>query len=175
MQERSVFRSSTITELQSTLKKEIEKLQKEIEEYSKTIGEKLRDAQTEDPKEMEEFKAILAGPQDPKKKQPVKKKESKQWKEMQALTIFDGIGLKGELEIYFKSLEALNAKLEKLKKVSESLDSLVTQGFRKDIGVVALLGSDLSFRLSFLKGVAPKTKFTYKTIFDVEAEKPIVL
>ena len=175
MQERAIFRYDTITELQSALKKELDKLQKETGEYSKAIGEQLRNIQTEDPKEMEEFKTALAGPKDPKKKQPVKKRESKQWKQMQALTIFDGIGVKGELEIYFKSLEELNAKLEKLKKISESLDSLVTQGFRKDMGVVALLGSDLSFRISFLKGVAPKAKFAYKSIFDVEAENPIAL
>lgn len=175
MQERTIFRCSTVTELQSALKKELDKLQTETMEHSKTIGEKLRNTEIEDPKEMEEFKIALEGPKDPKKKQPVKKKESKQWKQIQELTIFDGIGVKGELEIYFKSLEELNKKLEKLKKISESLDSLVNQGFRRDIGVVALLGSDLSFRISFLKAVAPKTKFTYKSIFDVEAENPIVL
>jgi len=174
MRERAILRFSTISELQDELKKRVDKLQKETEEYSKAIGEKLRSVQTEDPKEMEEFKTMLSGPQDPKKK-PVKRKESKQWKEMQALTIFDGIGIKGELEIYFKSLEELNAKLEKLKKVSESVDSLVAQGFRKDMGAVVLLGSDLTFRISFLKGVPPKAKFTYKTIFDVEAENPIAL
>ena len=174
MEERVVLRFSTISELQSELKKQLDKLQKETEEYSKAIGEKLRNTQTEDPKEMEEFKAILAGPQDPKKK-PARRKESKQWKEMQALTIFDGIGIKGELEIYFKSLEELNAKLEKLKKVSESVDTLVSQGFRKDMGAIVFLGSDLTFRISFLKGVPPKAKFTFKTIFDVQAENPIAL
>ena len=174
MRERAILRFSTISELQSELKKRVDKLQKETEEYSKAIGEKLRNTQAEDPKEMEEFKTMLSGPQDPKKK-PVKRKESKQWKEMQALTIFDGIGIKGELEIYFKSLEELNAKLEKLKKVSESVDSLVSQGFRKDMGAIVMLGSDLTFRIAFLKGVPPKAKFTYKTIFDVEAENPIAL
>ena len=124
MQERVIFRFGTVTELQSALKKELDKLQKETEEYSKSIGEKLRNVQTEDPKEMEEFKTALAGPKDPKKKQPVKKKESKQWKEIQALRIFDGIGVRGELEIYFKSLEELNIKLEKLKKISAAAGKL---------------------------------------------------
>ena len=174
MKERVILRFSTISELQAELKNRIDRLQKETEEYSKVIGEKLRSTQIEDPKEMEEFKAALEGPQDPKKKL-TKRKESKHWKEMQALSIFDGIGIKGELEIYFKSLEELNAKLEKLKKVSESVNSLVAQGFRKDMGAIVMLGSDLTFRIAFLKGVPPKAKFTYKTIFDVQAENPIAL
>ena len=174
MQERAIFRFSTITELQSALKKEIGLLQKEADDYSKSIGEKLRDAQTDDPKELEEFRTMLDGPQDSKKK-PVKRKESKQWREVQSLTIYDGIGLKGELEVYFKSLDELNTKLEKLKKISESVDTLDSQGFRKDLGIVTMMGSDLTFKIAFLKAIPSKTKFTYKTIFDVEAENPIAI
>ncbi len=174
MQERTIIKFSTITELQSALKKEIDSLQKKTEEYSIQIGEKLRNSQTEDPKELEEFRTTLDGPQDSKKK-PVKRKESKQWREVQSLSIYDGIGLKGELEIYFKSLEELKLKLEKLKKISESADTLVSQGFKKDLGIVAMIGGDLSFKMAFLKSVPRKAKFSYKTIFDVEAENHIAI
>ena len=173
-QERTITKFSTITELQSELKKEIESLQKKTDEYSTQIGEKLRNTQTEDPKELEEFRTMLDGPQDSKKK-PVKKKESKQWREVQSLSIYDGIGLKGELEIYFKSLEELKLKLEKLKKISESVDALVSQGFKKDLGIISMISGDLSFKLAFLRNVTRKAKFTYKTIFDVEAEKHIAI
>jgi len=173
MQERTVIKFRTITELQTEIKKESEELQKKIDEYSKQIGEKLRSIETEDPKETEEFRAMLDN-KDPKKK-TVKKKESKQWMEFQALSIYDGIGFKGELEMYFKTLEDLKAKLEKIKKIDLSIDALITQGFRKDLGVLVVIGGDLSFRMVALKNLARKTKFTYKTIFDVEAEKPIAL
>lgn len=173
MQEITITKFRTITELQSEIKKELDELQKKIDEYSKQVGEKLRSTETEDPKEMEEFKTMLDN-KDPKKK-TVKKKDSKQWMEFQALSIYDGIGFKGELEIYFKALEELKAKLEKFKKIEGSIDALISQGFRKDLGVLAVIGRDLSFRLVALKTTARKAKFSYKTIFDVEAEKPIAL
>lgn len=173
MQERTINKFNSITDLQSALKKEIDELQKKTDECSKIIGEKLRDVQTEDPKELEEFRTALDGPQDPKKK-PVKKKESKQWKEVQSLSIYDGVGVKGEIEIYFKGLEELKIKLEKMKKISESVDALVTQGFRKDLGVVTVMSGDLSFKIAFLKSVSRRAKFAFKSIFDVEVENPIV-
>lgn len=174
MEERTIIKFSSITELQTKLKKEIDTLQKKTDECSKVIGEKLRNVQTEDAKDLEEFKTMLDGPQDAKKK-PIKKKESTMWKDINSLSIYDGIGLKGEIEIYFKSLEELKTKLEKLKKISESVDVLISKGFRKDLGVVAMLSGDLSFRISFLKNVSQRPKFAYKTIFEVEAEKPIAI
>ena len=174
MQERTINRFSSITELQSALKKELEILQKKTDEYSQLIGEKLRNTQTEDPKEIEEFKTMLDGPQDAKKK-PIKKKESKQWREVQSVMIYDGIGLKGELEIYFKSLDELKLKLDKIKKISESVDDLVAKGFRKDLGIIATMSGDLSFSIVFLKSAPRRAKFAYKTIFDVEAENQIAV
>lgn len=173
MQERAISKFRTITELQSEVKKELEEIQKKIDGYSKHVGEKLRNIETEDPKEMEEFRTML-NDKDPKKK-AVKKKDSKQWMEFQVLSIYDGIGSKGELEMYFKTLEELKTKLEKFKKIEGSIDALVSQGFRKDLGVLVVIGGDLSFRMVALKNIARKAKFSYKTIFDVEAEKPIEL
>ncbi|MDE1845422.1 MAG: hypothetical protein KGI10_08870 [Thaumarchaeota archaeon] len=173
MQERTITKFRTITELQSEIKKELDELQKKIDDYSKQVGEKLRSTEKEDPKEMEEFRTMLDD-KDPKKK-PVKKKDSKQWMEFQALSIYDGIGFKGELEVYFKTLEELKAKLEKLKKVEGSIEALISQGFRKDLGLLVVIGGDLSFRMVALKNTKRKAKFSYKTIFDVEAENPIAV
>lgn len=158
-------------ELQHTLKKEIDLLQKKSDEYSKLIGEKLRDGQSSTPGEFDEIKAVLDAPKDGKKK-PVKKKESTQWKQFQSVQIYDGICLKGELEIYFQGLEALKIKLEKLKKISESIDALLAQGLKKDLGCLVLITVD-SFRMTFLRGSQKKARFAYKSIFSVEAEKPI--
>lgn len=174
MQERIVYRFNSITDLQTALKNETDKLQKKTDEYSKIIGEKLRDTQTEDPKELEEFRTALDGPQDPKKKS-AKRKESKQWKEVQSLSIYDGLNMKGEIEVYFKSLEELKIKLEKIKKISESVDGLVSRGFRKDLGVLAVMSGDLSFKIAFLKNASRRKKFAFKSIFDVEVENPVVI
>src|SRR5574340_730443 len=171
MQERTITKFRTITELQSEIKKELDELQKKIDDYSKQVGEKLRSTEKEDPKEIEEFRTMLDD-KDPKKK-PVKKKDSKQWMEFQALSIYDGIGFKGELEVYFKTLEELKAKLEKLKKVEGSIEALISQGFRKDLGLLVVMGGDLSFRMVALKNAERKAKFSYETIFDVEAENAI--
>jgi len=171
MQEHEVLKFNTMEELQRTLKKELDMLQKKSDEYSKLIGEKLRDSQSDTPGEFDEIKAMLEGPKDAKKK-PVKKKESTQWKQFQSVQIYDGICLKGELEIHFQGLEVLKIKLEKLKKISESVDALLAQGLKKELGCLVLITVD-SFRMTFLRGGQKKSRFAYKSIFTVEAEKPI--
>ena len=171
MREHEVLKFNTIEELQQALKKELDLLQKKSDEYSKLIGEKLRDTQSSTPGEFDEIKAMLEPPKDGKKKPP-KKKETTQWKQFQSVQIYDGICLKGELEIHFQGLEALKVKLEKLKKISESIDALLAQGLKKDLGCLVLLTVD-SFRMTFLRGALKKQRFAYKSIFIVEAEKPI--
>ncbi len=174
MQEREITKFNTVAELQATLKKELDSLQKKSEEYSKLIGEKLRSQQGANPAEFEELKAALEGPKDPKKK-PVKKKQSTQWKQFESVQIFDGISLKGELEIYFQTLEELKAKVEKLKKIVDSVDKLLTQGLKKELGCLVMMSGDLSFRIAFVSGSQSKTRFAYKSIFNVEAESPIAI
>ena len=172
MQEREIIKFNTVAELQITLKKELDLMQKKSEEYSKLVGEKLRSGQGGNPGEFEELKAMLEGPKDPKKK-PSKKKETKNWKEFDSVQIYDGIGLKGELEIYFQALEETKLKVEKLKKIVDSIDKLVTQGLKKELGCLVMMTGDLSFRMSFLGAGQAKPRFGYKSIFNVEAENPI--
>ena len=169
MREHEVLKFDTMAELQVTLKKELEYLQKQSDEYSKLIGEKLRENQSSSPGEFDDIKTVLEGPKDPKKK-PTKKKESTQWKQFQAVEIYDGICLKGELEIHFQGLEALKIKLEKVRKISDSIDALLSQGLKKDLGCLVLLTGD-SFKMTFLRGGQKKSRFAYKSIFTVEAEK----
>ena len=172
MQERELIKFNTVSELQLALKKELDLMQKKSEEYSKLIGEKLRSEQTANSTEFDEIKAALEGPKDPKKK-PTKKKESTQWKQFESVQIYDGISMKGELEIYFQTLEELKAKVEKLKKIAESVDKLVSQGLKKELGGLVMMSGDLSFRITFVGSGQSKPKFAYKSIFDVEAENLI--
>ena len=173
MQEKEIIKFDTVSELQSTLKKELELMQKKCEEYSKSVGEKLRSQQGESSTAFDEIKAALEGPQDGKKK-PTKKKQSTQWKQFESILIYDGVGLKGELEIYFQGLEEVKLKEEKLKKIVDSVDKLITQGLKKELGCLAMINGDMTFRIAF-RSSQPKAKFGYKSIFNVEAEKPIAI
>ncbi|HMK32576.1 MAG TPA: hypothetical protein VK431_03015, partial [Nitrosopumilaceae archaeon] len=109
-----------------------------------------------------------------KKKKPVKKKDQKaNWLNFDAISIYDGIGLKGELELYFKALEDVKQRIEKLQKVKESVDSLVSKGLKMDLGCLVFMENELPFEMAFIKSQVPKAKFSYKAIFSVETEKPI--
>ena len=173
MKEKEIIKFDTVAELQSTLKKELDSMQKKSEEYSKLVGEKLRSQRGEGAAEFDEIKAALEGPKDGKKK-PIKKKTSTQWKQFDSILVYDGVGLKGELEIYFQGLEELKSKVEKLKKIVDSVDKLLLQGLKKELGCFAVMNGDMSFRIAF-RSSQPKAKFAYKTIFDVEVERPIAI
>ena len=174
MQREKIMTFHTINDFQLSLEKGLEDLKKRSEEYSKLIGEKLRDPQTDNSKELAELKEKLEGPTDPKKKKTVKKKDQKaNWLNFDAISIYDGIGLKGELELYFKALEDVKQMIEKLQKVKESVDSLVSKGLKMDLGCMIFMENELPFEMTFVKSLVPKAKFSYKAIFSVEKERPI--
>ena len=171
MQEGEAMHFRTMEELQLYLGKELEELKKKSEEYSKTVGEKLRVVETSNPSDLAELKEKLEGPTDPKKK-PVKKKDMKtNWHNLGDILVYDGIGLKGELDLYFKSLEAMKSKMDKLQKAKNSVDDLISKGLKKDLGCVILISSDMIFEMVFIKTSQPKAKFSFKSIFDVGIEQ----
>ncbi len=172
MQEEKIMHFHTIEELQSSIGEELEDLKKKSEKYSKLIGEKLRAEETNNSAELTELREKLEGPVDPKKKQAVKKKDKKtNWNNLGAISVYDGIGLKGELELYFKALEETKLDMDKVQKVKESIDSLLSKGLKKDLGCVMLRGRDLPLEMAFIKSAEPKAKFSYKAIFNVDTEQ----
>jgi hypothetical protein len=172
MQSGQIMRFRTIEELQSSLQQYLDELKKKTEEYSKLIGEKIRGAQTTNPEELADLKTKLEGPADPKKKKPVKKKNGKtNWLDYGAIAVYDGLGTKGELELYFKAIEELKIEIEKVQKTKESVDSLVTKGLKKEIGCVALMNHELPFEVNFINLGQPRPKFSFKGIFHVKAEE----
>ena len=162
----------TISDLQSSLASDLQILKKKSEEYSEIIGEKLRSTNTaDDSTEMVELKEKLEGPADPKKKKIVKKKDQKtNWYDLGAISLYDGIGAKGELEIYFKALEEMKSRIEKLEKIKEAVDDLISKGVKRELGCTALLNHDLVLQISFIKAGQPKAKFSYKSIFNLPGE-----
>ena len=172
MKEDDVMYFHTITELQSSIENDLQVLKKKSGEYSESIGEKLRSGNTSsDQVEMAELKEKLEGPVDPKKKKPVKKKDQKtNWHDLGNISVYDGIGTKGELEIYFKALEELKSKIERLEKIKQAIEDMISRGVKRELGCMAVLNHDLTLQISFITAREPKTKFSYKSIFNIPVE-----
>ena len=166
-----VMHFRTIEELQSSIDKQLEELKKKADEYSKTIGDKIRANEGNQSEDLAELKEKLQGPTDPKKKQPSKKKDQKKsWYDMGAISVYDGIGVKGELELYFQALDEIKSNIENLQKTKEAINSLVSRGLRKDLGYAALMRHNMPFEITLLKSDGAKSKFSFKAIFSVETE-----
>jgi len=162
----------SMEELQSHLGNQLKILKKKSEEYSEAIGEKIRfENTTNDSAEIAELKEKLEGSTDPKKKKIVKKKDQgANWHDLGPISFYDGIGTKGELEIYFKALEKAKSNIEKIEKIKESIDNLISKGVKRELGCIALLNHDMSLQVCFVKTGKPKTKFSYKSIFTIPSE-----
>lgn len=162
----------TIGELQSSLASNLQALKKKSEEYSELIGEKLRSQNTtNDSTEMAELKEKIEGPADPKKKKTVKKKDQKtNWYDLGPVWVYDGVGTKGDLEIYFRALEEMKSKIEKLEKIKGAVDDLISKGVKRELGCTAFLNHDSVLQISFIKAGQPKAKFSYKSIFNLPGE-----
>lgn len=162
----------TIGELQSAITNYLQSLKKKAEEYSQSTGDKLRSESTSSNNtEMSELKEKLEGSTDPKKKKTVKKKDQKSnWFDFGAISIYDGIGTKGELEIYFRALEEIKSKIEKLEKIKTALDDLISKGVKRDLGCTAFLDQEMVLQISFIKASQPKAKFSFKSTFSLPGE-----
>ena len=161
----------TIEELQLSIDQRLDDLKKKADEYSKIIGEKIRTAEGNQNEDLAELKEKLEGPTDPKKKQPPKKKDQKKhWLDVGPISVYDGIGVKGELELYFQALDAIKSNIENLQKTKEAISGLVSRGLRKDLGYAALMRHNMPFEVTFVKSQEARNKFSYKSIFSVETE-----
>ncbi|HSD05431.1 MAG TPA: hypothetical protein VLB45_06755 [Nitrosopumilaceae archaeon] len=162
----------TLEEMQIIVEKELDTLKNKSEKYSKIIGDKLRENQ--DPahdSDLAELKEKLDGPADPKKKKTVKKDKKSNWHDFDGISVFDGIGLKGELEIYFKALEETKSKIETLGKTMDAINNLISKGMRRDLGCVALIRHNLPSEMVFVKSnIVDEKKFSFKSIFSVYTE-----
>jgi len=170
------FRS--IAELQKSLEKEINLLKIKSDEMSKLVGEKLRATESANTADLQEFRQKLeGGPTDPKKKGSAKKSSTKKkdqkgnWYNFDSVSVYDGIGLKGELELYFKGMEDTKSQLERLSKIKEGIDDLVNKGLKKDLGCVMLLKNELPSEIAFTTTLPQRKRFAYKAIFNIPKEE----
>jgi small-conductance mechanosensitive channel len=163
----------TISELQQSLDREINRLKTKTDEMSKLTGEKLRSTESNNTAELQELRQKLeGGTADPKKKKTPKKKDQKSnWYSLDSVLIYDGIGIKGELELYFKGTEEIKSELDRLTKVKQQIDELVNKGLKKDLGCVLLLKKELPVEIAFTNTAPQRKRFAFKAIFNVPKEE----
>ncbi len=183
-----VERFNSVSSLKTNLEKEIEDTERLIQEYSNLLGEKIRtneESSNDDP-EFLALKAKLEGPSDEKSKEkktdkkkskekkskekrPEKKKKSKKgvsdkWYNLNEILIYNGIGLKGELELYFKAIDESKSKLENLRRTLTSLTNVIEKGLKGDMGCVVFRGTEGILEIAFLKSTGVRENFSLKSI-----------
>ena len=190
-----VERFNSVSSLKISLEKEIEDVELIIKEYSNLLGEKIRsnEKSSDDDPEFLALKAKLdGGSSDDKskdkkskdkkskdkksetKKSPDKKKKSKKgvndkWFNLNEILVYNGIGLKGELELYFKAIDESKSKLETLRRILESLNNIIEKGLKGDMGCIAFRGTEGILEIAFLKSTGVRENFSLKSIYTGDA------
>ena len=164
----------TVADLQKSLDDHINMLKLKSEELSKQVGEKLRVNDSGNAVELQELRQKIEGSTtDPKKKKSAKKKDQKSnWYNFDSISIYDGIGIKGELELYFKAMEQVKSELDRATKVKQAVDDFVNKGLKRDLGCVMFLGQELPAEVAFTPTAVLKKRFGFKAIFNVPIEDP---
>ncbi len=105
-----------------------------------------------------------------KKKNSDRKKKSKKgvsdkWYNLNEILVYNGIGLKGELELYFKAVDESKSKLENLHRTLESLNNVIEKGLKGDMGCVVFRGTEGILEIAFLKSSGARENFSLKSIY----------
>ena len=180
-----IERFNSINSLKVNLEREIEDTEITIQGYSNILGEKIRsneESSADDPdflalkekftgestdkksddKKSDDKKSI------DKKKKP-KKGISDKWYNLNEILVYNGIGLKGELELYFKAVDELKTKLENLRRTLSTLNNVIEKGLKEDMGCVAFRGNEGFLEISFLKSSRMRQNFSLKSIYSGQA------
>jgi len=187
-----IDRFNSIKSLKVNLEKEIADTELIIKEYSNLLGEKIRaneESSADDP-DFLALKARLTGDssddkskdkkskdkksKDKKskdKKIPDKQKKSKKghsdkWFNLNEIVVYNGMGLKGELELYFKAIDQLKSKLENLQRTLLTLNNVIEKGLKADMGCVAFRGTEGILEIAFLKSTGARENFSLKSIYS---------
>lgn len=184
---------SSVNSLKTNLEREIEDTESQIQEYSNMLGEKIRineETSADDP----DFIALKEkfGGETSKKKSDDKKSDDKKlknkekeiknkakkkskkgisdkWYNLNEILVYNGIGLKGELELYFKAVDELKTKLENLQRTLATLENVMEKGLKEDMGCVAFRGTEGILEITFLKSSGVRENFTLKSIYSGKA------
>jgi len=177
-------RFNSIQELQESLDKRIKEIDNKIQLQSKLIGDKIREGEKNNDEELSDLKEKLnpetskdkkTDNQKSKNKKTNKPKKSKKgksenWIDYEGLHLYNGVGTRGELELYFKSLEEMKAESERLKNTRESLEQLMKSGIKKELSGIGYEQLDGPYELAFIKTDSKREKFSFKSILTVGCE-----
>ena len=103
------------------------------------------------------------------KKKKSKKGVSDKWFNLNEILVYNGIGLKGELELYFKAIDESKTKLENLQRTLTSLNNVIEKGLKGDMGCVAFKGTEGILEIAFLKSTGVRENFSLKSIYTGDA------
>ena len=128
----------------------------------KSKDKKSKDKKSKDKKSKDKKSEIKKSPD---KKKKSKKGASDKWYDLNEVLIYNGIGLKGELELYFKAIDELKSKLEHLRRTLESLNNVIEKGLKGDMGCIAFKGTEGILQIAFLKSTVVRENFSLKSIY----------
>jgi len=100
------------------------------------------------------------------KKKKGKKGVSDKWYNLNEILVYNGMGLKGELELYFKAVDELKTKLENLQRTLSTLNNVIEKGLKEDMGCIAFRGVEGTLEISFIKSTGVRANFTLKSIYS---------
>ena len=123
-------------------------------------NEKLDDNNTKKLEKIKDVKKVV----DKKKKS--KKGISDKWYNLNEILVYNGIGLKGELELYFKAIDELKSKLENHQRTLATLNNVIEKGLKEDMGCIAFRGSEGLLEISFIKSTGFRENFSLKSIYS---------
>lgn len=108
------------------------------------------------------------------RKSNVKKKKSKKgasdkWYNLNEILVYNGMGVKGELELYFKAVDELKSKLENLQRTLSTLNNVIEKGLKEDMGCIAFRGLEGTLEISFIKSSGFRENFKLKSIYSGKA------
>ena len=186
-----IERFNSIKSLKVNLENEVTDTELIIKEYSNLLGEKIRaneESSADDPEFLALKEKLQANSSDDKskdkkskdkkskdkkeeiKKSPDKKKKSKKglsdkWFNLNEILVYNGMGLKGELELYFKAIDQLKSKLENLQRTLLTLNNVIEKGLKEDMGCVTFRGTEGILEVAFLKSTRTRENFSLKSIY----------
>ncbi len=180
-----IIRFESILDLQKSVDTRIKDLNNKIDLQSKLVGDKIRDGEQNNSEELSDLKEKLnpANSKDKKsndkkskdkkttnKKKKSKKGQSENWIDYEGLRLYNGVGTRGELELYFKSLEEMKTESERLTNTRDSLEQLMKSGIKKELSGIGYEQDNGPYELAFTKSDSKREKFSFKSILTVGCE-----
>ena len=159
---------------ETSKKKSDDKKSDDKKSDDKKSDDKKSDDKKSDDKKSDDKKSDDKSKVKPEKKAKEKKKKNKKgvsdkWYNLNEILVYNGIGLKGELELYFKAVDELKDKLENLQRCLSTLNTVIEKGLKKDMGCIAFRGSEGIIEIAFLKSAGMRENFSLKSIYSGKA------